>query len=63
VTWLTAGLGARAAWTLARWAALFVRPTLSLTTSRPTFAIDGFGALYKVPLAAGGVEIGSEWIF
>jgi hypothetical protein len=37
--------------------------TLSFTTSRPTFAIDGVGPLYKVPLAAVGVQIGSEWIF
>ena len=36
---------------------------VSFTTSRPTFAIDGVGPLYKVPLAAVGVQVGSEWIF
>jgi hypothetical protein len=63
VSWLTVGLGARAGWSLAAWEVLFLRPTVSFTTSRPTFAIDGFGALYKVPLTAVGVELGSEWIF
>ena len=63
VSWLTLGLGGRAGWSLTRWAALFLRVTASFTTSRPTFAIDGFGPLYKVPLAAIGVEIGPEWIF
>jgi hypothetical protein len=63
VSWVALGLGARARWSLAAWEALFVRPTVSFTTSRPTFAIDGVGPLYKVPLAAVGVEMGSEWIF
>lgn len=63
VSWLTLGLGARAAVFLTRWAALFVRPTAAFTTSRPTFAIDGVGPLYKVPPAATGVQVGSEWIF
>jgi hypothetical protein len=48
---------------LTRWATLFLRPIVSFTTSRPTFAIDGVGPLYKVPLAAAGVQVGSEWIF
>jgi hypothetical protein len=63
VSWLTLGFGVRASWLLARWAALFLRPTVNLTTSRPTFAIDGVGPLYKVPLAAVGLQVGSEWIF
>lgn len=63
VSWLTLGFGARAGWLLTRWATLFIRPIVSFTTSRPTFAIDGVGPLYKVPLAAVGVQIGSEWIF
>jgi hypothetical protein len=63
VSWLTLGLGAEAGWRVAGWATLFVRPVVSVTTSRPTFAIDGVGPLYEVPLAAVGVQIGSEWIF
>jgi hypothetical protein len=63
VSWLALGLGAQARWSLAKWAALFLRPTVSFTTSRPTFAIDGYGPLYKVPLAAVSVEVGPEWIF
>ena len=47
VSWLALGLGAQARWSLAKWAALFLRPTVSFTTSRPTFAIDGYGPLYK----------------
>jgi hypothetical protein len=63
VDWVTVGLGVRAGLSLSRSVALFVRPALSVTTSRPTFAIDGFGPLYQVPPAAVGVGIGSEWIF
>ena len=62
VSWLTLGFGARAGWTITRWAALVLRPIVSLTTSRPTFAIDGVGPVYKVPLAAVGLQVGSEWI-
>ncbi len=61
-TWLTMGLGARAAWSVRRWGALFLRPSLAFTTSRPTFAIDGVGPLYQVPLVSGGVDLGCEWI-
>ncbi len=63
VSWLSLGLGVRAGVSLTRLVTLFLRPSASITTSRPAFAIDGFGPLYKVPLAAVGVEIGSEWIF
>jgi hypothetical protein len=63
VTWLTVGVAARAGWALRRWAALFVRPGATFTTSRPTFAIDGVGPLYQVPLVAGGAEVGCKWIF
>jgi hypothetical protein len=63
VSWLALGLGLRAGLSLSRLVTLFLRPTVSFTTSRPTFAIDGVGPLYKVPLAAVGVEMGSEWIF
>jgi hypothetical protein len=63
VRWLTMGLAARAGWSLRRWAALFVRPGLTFTTSRPTFTINGVGPLYQVPFAAGGAEVGCEWIF
>jgi hypothetical protein len=67
VSWLTLGVGAQAGWMLTGWAALFLRPSFRLTTSRPTFAIDGVGPLYvgplyQVPLAAAGVEMGCEWI-
>jgi hypothetical protein len=61
-SWLTVGLAARAAWAMRRWAAFFVRPSLAFTTSRPTFAIDGVGPVYHVPLAAVGIDIGCEWI-
>jgi hypothetical protein len=61
-TWLTLGVAARAAWAFGGWAALFLRPSLTFTTSRPTFAIDGVGPLYQVPLASAGIEIGWEWI-
>jgi hypothetical protein len=63
VTWLSVGVGVRAGLSLSRSVALFVRPAVSFTTSRPTFAIDGVGPLYQVPVAAVGVGIGSEWIF
>jgi hypothetical protein len=61
-TWLTIGLAARADWSLRRWTALFLRPRLTFTTSRPTFAIDGVGPIYQVPLVSAGVDIGCEWI-
>jgi len=63
VSWLTVGAAARAAWSLRRWATLFLRPGVTLTTSRPTFTIDGVGPLYQVPFVAGGVEVGCEWTF
>jgi carbohydrate-selective porin OprB len=63
VSWLALGLGVRAGVSPSRLVTLFLRPSASFTTSRPTFAIDGFGPLYKVPFAAVGVEMGSEWIF
>jgi hypothetical protein len=63
VSWLMVGVAARAAWALGGWAALFVEPSLTFTTSRPTFAIDGVGPLYQVPIAALGVQMGWEWIF
>jgi hypothetical protein len=67
VGWLTLGAGAQAGWMVTGWAALFLRPSVRLNTSRPTFAIDGVGPLfvgplYRVPLAAAGVEMGCEWI-
>ncbi len=63
VSWLAMGVAARVAWTLGGWAALFLRPSLTFTTSRPKFAIDGVGPLYEVPVAALGVQMGWEWIF
>jgi hypothetical protein len=62
-SWLTLGVGAQAGWSLTAWAALFLRPSLRLTTSRPVFAIDGVGPLYQVPLASAGFETGCKWIF
>ncbi|HSY22062.1 MAG TPA: hypothetical protein VK841_08115 [Polyangiaceae bacterium] len=61
-TWLTIGVAARAGWSIQRWAHVFLRPHLALTTSRPTFAIDGVGSLYQVPLVSAGVDLGCEWI-
>jgi len=63
VSWLTAGAGVRAEWSLRRWATLFLRPDVAFTTSRPTFSIDGVGPLYQVPRVSVGGEIGCEWIF
>jgi hypothetical protein len=62
-TWVTAGLAGRAAWDLRRWATLFIRPSVTLSTSRPTFAIESVGSLYQVPPVAAGLELGCEWIF
>ncbi len=62
VRWLTVGVAARAGWSVRKWATVFVRPGVTFTTSRPTFAIDGVGPLYQVPLVAGGAEVGCEWI-
>jgi hypothetical protein len=61
-TWLTIGVAARAGWSIQRWAQVFLRPRLALTTSRPMFAIDGVGSLYQVPLVSAGVDLGCEWI-
>ena len=63
VRWLSLGIAARVAWALTAWADLFLRPSVTFTTSRPTFAIDGVGPLYQLPVAALGVQIGWEWIF
>jgi hypothetical protein len=60
--WFEVGLGARAEWSVAPWAAIFVRPSVAFATSRPTFAIDGVGSLYRVPAAAVAIELGCEWI-
>jgi len=60
--WATVGLAARASWSPIRWAALFVRPSLALNTSRPTFIINEASSLYRVPLAAVGIDLGCEWI-
>ncbi len=60
-TWLAAGMAVGAKWSLSGWAALFLRPSLTFATSRPTFAVDGVGPIYHVPLASVGVQVGSEW--
>jgi hypothetical protein len=61
--WLAAGVAARARWSIASWAALFVRPSVTFATSRPIFAIDGVSRpLYQVPAAAAAFELGCEWI-
>jgi len=60
--WLTAGLAATARWSPRPWTALFVRPNVSLSTSRPTFVIDAVGSLYQVALVTVGLDIGCEWI-
>jgi hypothetical protein len=62
-TWLALGVAARAEWSLRGWAALFLRPSLTLVTSRPVFAIEGVGPVYQVPLVAFGAQAGCEWIF
>jgi hypothetical protein len=61
--WATAGLAARARWSPTRWMALFLCPSLTVGMSRPIFAIDAFGPIFKVPTAAAGLDLGSEWIF
>jgi hypothetical protein len=60
--WLTLGLAVRGGWSPASWASVFLRPSLTFTTSRPTFAIEGVGPLYRVPVATVGVDLGCEWI-
>lgn len=61
--WFTAGLGVRARWSPRPWTAIFVRPGVAFSTSRPSFEIDGVGPpLYQVPVAAVGINIGCEWI-
>jgi hypothetical protein len=62
IAWLSVGAAARARWSIAPWAALFARPSVLFATSRPTFAIDGVGPLYQVPVAAVSLELGCEWI-
>jgi hypothetical protein len=62
IAWMTVGLAARARWSPLRWTALFVRPRLAFNTSRPTFTIDAVGTLYQTPIAAVGIDLGSEWI-
>jgi hypothetical protein len=62
IDWMTVGLAARARWSPAHWAALFLRPGLTFNTSRPTFTIDSVGPLYHVPLASVGLDAGCEWI-
>jgi hypothetical protein len=60
--WITAGLAARARWSPARRTALFLRTSLALGTSRPTFAIDAVGPVFRVAAAAAGLDMGLEWI-
>jgi hypothetical protein len=61
-SWITAGVAGRAGWAPVAWASVFVRPSVTITTSRPTFAIDGVGSLYQVSLVAVGLDVGCEWI-
>jgi hypothetical protein len=61
-TWLTIGVAGRAGWPIQRWAQVFLRPRLAFSTSRPTFAIDGVGSVYQVPIVSGGIDLGCEWI-
>jgi hypothetical protein len=62
IDWMTVGLAARARWSPARWAALFLRPGVTFNTSRPMFTIDSVGPLYQVPLASVGLDVGCQWI-
>lgn len=60
--WATVGVAAQASWSPLRRTALFIRPSLALNTSRPTFTINEASSLYRVPLAAVGIDLGCEWI-
>jgi hypothetical protein len=62
IAWMRVGIAARAEWSPSPWTALFIRPSLAINTSRPTFAIDAVGPLYQTPLAAVGIDLGCEWI-
>lgn len=62
IAWMTVAIAARARWSPLPWTALFVSPSLAFNTSRPTFVIDAVGSLYRTPLVAVGIELGSEWI-
>jgi hypothetical protein len=61
-SWLALGLSVRAAWAPAGWASVFLRPSLTFNTARPTFVLEGVAPLYQVPLATVGVDLGCEWI-
>ena len=60
--WAAIGVGLRAAWAPAHWASVFLRPSLTFNTERPTFDLQGVAPLYQVPLATVGVDLGCEWI-
>ena len=62
LSWLTVDLAVRAGWGASEWAKRFIHPRLTFTMFRPTFAIDGVGSLYQVPLATAGLDLGCEWI-
>jgi hypothetical protein len=62
IGWMTVGLAARARWSPRPWTALFIRPSVAVDTSRPTFAIDQVGSLYQTKLVAVGMDLGCEWI-
>jgi hypothetical protein len=61
--WFSAGVAARARWSVQPWMSVFLRPSLAFATSRPTFAISAVCPVYQIPIAAGAFDIGCEWIF
>lgn len=62
VAWVSAGVAARARWSLGTHMALFVSPGLVVAVARPTFIVDGFGQVYQVPSLAFATSFGCEWI-
>lgn len=62
-TWMTAGPGAVASWSVWRYTTLFARTALTFSTVRPTFEIAGVGAVHRVALLTPGLELGGACFF
>lgn len=63
VPWVSAGLSARARWSIGGFAAIFVSPGFALALSQPSFVINDVGTIYQAPLLAFATSFGCEWIW
>ena len=61
-TWLALGAGVQARWWVSRWAAVFLTPSAAISTSHPTFTIDGVGVIHRVPFGSVSATLGCQWI-